>query len=145
MTLLTNYVFHNASHKMRKRKGAVQWKCFTNWAWKLHPIVFSIHGGMSHECSTFYNRLSNLLSEKRDIPILVAINWVWTKISFALLKSYLLCLHRTQSLYPNIATVRDDVQFSCEVSKIPWTGQCFMYFQGGLYTEIWIDIIWSNI
>ena len=131
--------------KWEREKGAVQWKCFTNWAWKLHPIVLSIHGGMSHECSTFCNRLSNLLSEKRDIPILVAINWLWTKISFALLKSYLLCLHRTQSLYPNIATVRDDVQFSCEVSKIPWTEQCFMYFQGGLYTEIWIDIIWSNI
>ena len=30
------------------------------------PLVFSIYGGMSRECSTFYNRLLKLLSEKRD-------------------------------------------------------------------------------
>ena len=81
-------------------------------------LVFSIYGGMSRECSTFYNRLSNLLSEKRDIPPSVTINWIKAKISFAQLKSCLLCLRETRSLNRNIATVGDDVQFSCEVSKI---------------------------
>ena len=28
-------------------------------------LVFSLYGGMSRECSTFYNRLSNLLPEKK--------------------------------------------------------------------------------
>ena len=82
------------------------------------PVVFSIYGGMSREYSTFYNRLSNLLFEKRDIPPSVTINWIRVKISFALLKSCLLCLRGTRSLNRNIATVGDDVQFSCEVSKI---------------------------
>ena len=74
---------------------------------------------MIRECSTFYNRLSNLLSEKRDIPPSVALNWIRTKISLALLKSCLLCLRGTLSLNQNIATVGGDFQFSCEVSKIP--------------------------
>ena len=74
---------------------------------------------MIRECSTFYNRLSNLLSEKRDIPPSVALNWIRTKISLALLKSCLLCLRGTLSLNRNIATVGGGFQFSCEVSKIP--------------------------
>ena len=53
------------------------------------PLVFSIYGGMLRECSTFYNnRLSNLLSEKREIPSSVTINWIRTKISFALSWNY---------------------------------------------------------
>ena len=63
----------------------------------------------SHKCGRFYNRLSNLLSGKRDIPPLVAINWIRTKIKFALFRF----------LNRNIATIGDDVQFLCEVSKIP--------------------------
>ena len=39
-------------------------------------LVFSIYGGMSRDCSTFYNRLSNLLAEKSDIPPSVIINWI---------------------------------------------------------------------
>ena len=83
------------------------------------PLLFSIYGGMSRDCSTFYDRLSNLLFEKRDIPPSVKINWIRTKISFALSKPCLLCLCGTRSLNRNIATVADDVQFSCKVSKIP--------------------------
>ena len=90
------------------------------------PLLFSIYGGMSHDCSTFYDRLSNLLFEKRDIPPSVKINWIRTKISFALSKPCLLCLCRTRSLNRNIATVADDVQFSFKVSKIPSIEQCFL-------------------
>ena len=59
-------------------------------------LVFSIYGGISRECSTFYNRLSNLLSEKRDIPPSVTINWIRTKISFALLKSCFMFARNTK-------------------------------------------------
>ena len=30
------------------------------------PLVFSADGSMGRECRTFYSRLSDLLSEKRD-------------------------------------------------------------------------------
>ena len=62
------------------------------------PFVFSIYGGMSREWSTFYNRFSNLLSEKRDKLPLVKINLIRTKISFSPLKSCLFCLRGTRGL-----------------------------------------------
>ena len=32
------------------------------------PLVFSLHGGMSRECMTFYGRLSDMLDEKIKTP-----------------------------------------------------------------------------
>ena len=32
------------------------------------PLFFSIYGSMGRECCTFYSRLSDLLTEKRDLP-----------------------------------------------------------------------------
>ena len=52
------------------------------------PLVFSIYGSMSREGS----QLSDLLSEKRNLPKSVVANWVRSKVCFALLKSILLCL-----------------------------------------------------
>ena len=59
------------------------------------PLVFSLYGGMRRECSTIYNRFSNLLTEKRDIVPSVAIDWIRTKLSFDLFKFCLLCLRGT--------------------------------------------------
>ena len=56
------------------------------------PLVFSIYGSMGGECHKFYSRLSDLLSEKRNLPKSVVANWVRSKVCFALLKSSLLCL-----------------------------------------------------
>ena len=39
-------------------------------------LVFSIYGEMSREYRRFYNRLSKLVTDKRDITHSVAINWV---------------------------------------------------------------------
>ena len=36
------------------------------------PLVFSTHGGMGRECKTFYQRLTEMIAEKRDIPISVS-------------------------------------------------------------------------
>ena len=61
----------------------------------------------------------------------------------ALLKSCLLCLRKIQNLNRNIATVGDYVQFSWDVSKIPYTGQYFYVFS--IHTEILISIICGYI
>ena len=103
--------------KLESEKETVQQETFAICARRFHSVgIFNIwrYGGMSRECSTFYNRLSNLLSEKKDILPSVTINWIQQKF-----QSCFLCLRGTRSLDRNIATVGDDVQFSCEVSKIP--------------------------
>ena len=39
------------------------------------PLFFSIYGSMGRECRTFYSRLSDLLSEKRDLPKTITMYW----------------------------------------------------------------------
>ena len=55
------------------------------------PLVFSVHGGMGPECKTFFKRLASLLSEKRNENLAAVSTWVRTRISFALLRSALVC------------------------------------------------------
>ena len=67
----------------------------------LTPLVFTCFGGMSIECSRFYNRLSEKISEKRGIEPSVAKSWVRTKINFSLLKTMNLCLRGSRSRKPH--------------------------------------------
>ena len=62
------------------------------------PLVFSSNGGMARECQQFYKRLSEMISEKRNISTAVATKFIRTKISFSLLRSTLLCLRGSRSL-----------------------------------------------
>ena len=67
----------------------------------LTPLVFTCFGGMSEECSKFYNRLSDKISEKRGIEPSVAKSWLRTKINFSLLKTMNLCLRGSRSRRPH--------------------------------------------
>ena len=42
-------------------------------------FVFSINGSMGRESRTFYSRLSDLLSKKRDLPKSITMSWIRTK------------------------------------------------------------------
>ena len=61
------------------------------------PLVFSCFGGMSIECSNFYNRVAEKIAEKRDIVSSVAKSWLRTKISFSLLRTTNLCIRGTRA------------------------------------------------
>ena len=63
------------------------------------PLIFSVHGGMSPECSFFYKRLAGLISEKRGESISVVSSWIRTRTSFALLRSALMCIRGTRHRY----------------------------------------------
>ena len=60
------------------------------------PLIFSIHGGMARECSTFY---SELIANKKNAPFSITVSWIRTKICFALLSSSLLCLRDSRNIY----------------------------------------------
>ena len=53
---------------------------------------------MSVECMHFYNRLSDKLSEKRNMDQSITKSWVRTKLSFSLLKTTLLCIRGSRSV-----------------------------------------------
>ena len=61
------------------------------------PLVFSCLGGMSVECSHFFNRMADKLSEKRDISISKGRTWVRTKLSFCLLRSTHMCIRGSRT------------------------------------------------
>ena len=62
------------------------------------PLVFSFYGSMERECNTFYSRVSQLISDKRNLPKSITMNWIRTKVCFALLKSSLLCLRGSKTV-----------------------------------------------
>ena len=76
------------------------------------PLVFSCLGGMSVECSHFYNRIADRISEKRDINTSKGRAWVRTKLSFCLLRSTHLCIRgsRTKRQFTHESLAQTDIQ-----------------------------------
>ena len=108
---------------MRKKKKRqynervleIEHGCFT-------PLVFSIYGGMARGGRTFYDRLADLLAEKIKVKKSITTNWIRTKISFALLKTCLLCLRGSRSINRNVTNVGVDMMMSNELSTISREG-----------------------
>ena len=91
---LTLKAAHNMNEKGKKRNYEerilnVEHGSFT-------PLIFTCLGGMSVECSHFYNRLADKYSEKKNIPISKARTWL-TKLSFCLLRSTHMCIRGSRS------------------------------------------------
>ena len=66
------------------------------------PLVFSCLGGMSPECTHFFNRVADKISEKRDINNSKGRAWVRTKLSFCLLRTTHLCIRGSRSRRQNM-------------------------------------------
>ena len=56
------------------------------------PLVFAASGGMDKSATVFYKRLAALLAQKRYQPYSTTMGWLRTALSFALLRSTVLCL-----------------------------------------------------
>ena len=61
------------------------------------PLVFSTTGGMGREATTFYKRLADRLARKRQMPYPVVISWLRCKLSFATVRSSIMCIRGTRS------------------------------------------------
>ena len=55
-------------------------------------LVFAASGGMGKAATVFYKRLAALLAQKRHQPYSTTMGWLRTVLSFALLRSEVLCL-----------------------------------------------------
>ena len=56
------------------------------------PPVFNTTGGMADECLRYHARLAELISAKKHEDYATTISWIRAKVSFAILRSTLLCL-----------------------------------------------------
>ena len=72
------------------------------------PLVFSCLGGMSTECTHFFNRLADMIGEKRKLNVSQARTWVRTKLSFHLLRTTNLCIRGSRSLKQHDALTLHD-------------------------------------
>ena len=63
------------------------------------PLVFTTVGGAAPECSMFLKRLCTLLAEKGDKSYGEVMSYVRCRLSFALLRSAIMCIRGSRSAY----------------------------------------------
>ena len=80
------------------------------------PLAFSIYGSMGRECTKFYSKLAELLSDKRKKSKSLTVNWLSTNVCFGLLKSCLLCLPGSRSVNRIIIKIDDNMMVANEVA-----------------------------
>jgi hypothetical protein len=61
------------------------------------PLVFTCTGGMAPQSHTVMKRLAEKLSEKQNLPVSAVSGWLRCRLSFALLRTTLLCVRATRS------------------------------------------------
>ena len=61
------------------------------------PLCITVDGLVGPEMSLFLRRLSDRLALKWEQPYSVTLNWVWTKLSFALVRAIDLCIRGLHS------------------------------------------------
>ena len=71
------------------------------------PLVFTTTGGMADECLRYHSRLAELLSAKKQESYATTISWVRVKVSFAILRSVLLCLRGSRTPRRRNLNVKD--------------------------------------
>ena len=67
------------------------------------PLLFTTTGSMADAADHVYRRLANLLSEKLDLSYGEVMGWIRCKLSFALVRSAVMCIHGARSqLYTHL-------------------------------------------
>ena len=61
------------------------------------PLVLSTTGGMGREAATFYMRLADGISRKERKEYSVVMGWIRCRLSFAILRSAILCIRGSRS------------------------------------------------
>ena len=61
------------------------------------PLVLSATGGMAREATAFHKRLADELSRKQDKQYSIVMGWIRCRLSFAILRSAILCIRGSRS------------------------------------------------
>ena len=82
------------------------------------PLVLTTTGGMGREAQTFYKRLADLLSQKREMAYSSLMCWLRCKTSFAILRSAVMCIRGSRSSRHH--AIRDsDIALACSDGCVP--------------------------
>ena len=85
----------------------------------LTPLVFTIYGGVSTECSTFHTHLADKIAEKTSEQYDKVLSFIRCKLSFIVLRSALLCLRGSRTLSnKKLTAITDDFGLCCDEIKL---------------------------
>ena len=77
------------------------------------PLVFTMTGGMGDAATQVDKRLANLLSDKPDFSYGEVMGWIRCKLSFALVRSSIMCIRGARSrLHSPVCEAPVDVQIA---------------------------------
>ena len=74
------------------------------------PLVFTTTGGMADEYVVYHSRLAELIANKKGESYSSAISWIRAKVSFAIVRSAILCLRSSRSRRRQLDFVDLDLQ-----------------------------------
>ena len=83
------------------------------------PLVFSTTGGIGQEACTFYKRLAYMLSYKQKKSYSLVISWLRCKLSFAAIRSSIMCIRGTRSSNKRPLRDADDITLATSEGGIP--------------------------
>ena len=78
------------------------------------PLVFSTTGGMAVECKRYHSRLPELVATKKGESYATSMSWIRARVSFALLRSALLCLRGSRATRRVHLEEVSDIDFDIE-------------------------------
>ena len=73
-------------------------------------LVFTTTGGKADECVKYHSRLAELIANKKRESYSSAISWIRAKVSFAIVRSAILCLRGSRSRRRQLDFVDSDLQ-----------------------------------
>jgi hypothetical protein len=82
------------------------------------PLVFTTTGGLAPQSLLVLKRLAATLSEKRGIAKSVVSGWLRCRLSFALLRTTLLCVRGTRSR--RVATPDSNIELCVSTAQMPY-------------------------
>jgi hypothetical protein len=82
-----------------------------------NPLVFTTAGGMGPQCHLVVKRQASTLSERKGIPNSVVAGWLRCRLSFALLRTTLLCVRGTRARRFNIDP---NIELSVSAARIEY-------------------------
>ena len=61
------------------------------------PLVFTTKGGIADGCVKYHRRLAKLIANKKGESCSRAISWIRAKVSFAIVRSAIICMRGSRS------------------------------------------------
>ena len=74
------------------------------------PLVFTTRGGIVDECVKYHSKLAELIPSKKGESYSSAISWIRAKVSFAIVRSAILCLRGSRSRRRKLDFVDSDLK-----------------------------------